>query len=111
MKQPAGKDFSLLQLTMSQFVRMVGPWGSLNNQNLAIHMKQNIPMFLLGLSLVTLGLVPAQGAVQILGDNYNVTGSGSGFALGSGVNSGINPPTTRLTGTAAANLRYINTGI
>lgn len=44
----------------------------------------------------------------IVADNFNVTGSGTGFALGSGVNSGINPPTTRLTGTAAANLRYIS---
>ena len=33
-----------------------------------------------------------------------------GFALNTGINSGINPPTTRLTGTAAASLRYINTG-
>ncbi|MDB6057887.1 MAG: phosphohydrolase, partial [Verrucomicrobiales bacterium] len=44
----------------------------------------------------------------IVADNFNVTASGTGFALGSGVNSGINPPTTRLTGTAAANLRYIS---
>src|SRR4051794_9229514 len=46
----------------------------------------------------------------IVADAYNVTGTGSGFALNTGVNSGINPPTTRLTGTAKANLRYINTG-
>ncbi len=50
---------------------------------------------------------PAQGATLILADDYNVTGTGSGFALNTGVNSGINPPTTRLTGTAAGNLRYI----
>ena len=43
----------------------------------------------------------------ILGDDYNVAGSGTGFVLGSGVNSGINPPTTRMTGSAAANMRYI----
>jgi endonuclease/exonuclease/phosphatase family metal-dependent hydrolase len=49
-------------------------------------------------------------AATIIADNYNVTGSGSGFALASGVNTGINPPTTRLTGSAAANLRYISTG-
>jgi endonuclease/exonuclease/phosphatase family metal-dependent hydrolase len=49
-------------------------------------------------------------AVEIIADNYNATGSGSGFAPGAGVNSGINPPTTRLAGTAAANLRYIQTG-
>ena len=47
---------------------------------------------------------------EIIGDNFNVTGSGSGFALGSGANSGINPPTTRLTGAAASGLRYMNTG-
>ncbi len=46
----------------------------------------------------------------VIKDAYNVTGSGSGFALDSGINSGINPPTTRLTGSAAANLRYLNTG-
>src|SRR3954454_9898124 len=45
----------------------------------------------------------------IVSDTYNVTGSGTGFALNTGVNSGINPPTTRLTGSAKANLRYINT--
>ncbi len=43
----------------------------------------------------------------IIADNYNVANVGSGFALGEGVNSGINPPTTRLTGTAADGLRYI----
>jgi hypothetical protein len=52
----------------------------------------------------------ARGATLIIGDNHTVTGTGSGFALNAGINSGINPPTTRLTGTAAANLRYINTG-
>jgi endonuclease/exonuclease/phosphatase family metal-dependent hydrolase len=47
---------------------------------------------------------------NIISDNYNVTATNSGFALNTGVNTGINPPTTRLTGTAKANLRYINTG-
>src|ERR1044071_4526999 len=45
----------------------------------------------------------------IVADDYNVTGSGTGFALDNGVNSGINPPTTRLTGTAASGMRYIQT--
>jgi hypothetical protein len=49
-------------------------------------------------------------AVTLVGDAYNVTGSGSGFALSTGVNTGINPPTTRLTGPLAPGLRYINTG-
>ena len=62
-----------------------------------------------GLALALLAGVQVQGAT-IISDNYNVTGSGSGFALGSGINSGINPPTTRLGGSAASGLRYINTG-
>lgn len=44
----------------------------------------------------------------IIADNYNVANVGSGFLLGEGVNSGINPPTTRLTGTAVDDLRYIS---
>ena len=48
-------------------------------------------------------------AATLIADAYNVTGSGSGFALGSGASS-INPPTTRLTGSLAPGLRYINTG-
>lgn len=56
-------------------------------------------------------LLLASTAVQaqvIIADNYNVVNVNNGFLLGEGVNSGINPPTTRLTGTAAADLRYIN---
>ncbi|MFN7138514.1 MAG: hypothetical protein ACK4UN_04155 [Limisphaerales bacterium] len=52
----------------------------------------------------------AQGATLLVNDNYNVTGSGSGFALTKGANSGINPPTTRLTGSLSPGLRYIHTG-
>src|SRR4051812_19991861 len=63
-------------------------------------------------SLILLVLVlPFHGSsVQIVGDKYDVTGSGSGFALNTGINSGINPPTTRLTGSSASGLRYTNTG-
>jgi len=51
-------------------------------------------------------VAPAQ---TIIADDYNVANvDPHGFALGTGVNSGINPPTTRLTGTAADGLRYIN---
>ena len=50
------------------------------------------------------------GVATVVSDSYNVTASGTGFALNAGVNTGINPPTTRLTGSAAANLRYVNTG-
>ena len=63
---------------------------------------------MLGLSGVLIGNV-SRGVTTIVSDSYNVTGSGSGFALDTGVNTGINPPATRLTGTAAANLRYIST--
>ena len=59
------------------------------------------------LAIVSSGWMSVSSAQVIIADNYNVTGSGTGFALNAGVNSGINPPTTRLTGTAAANLRYI----
>ncbi len=59
-----------------------------------------------GLLLAALGGRLASAQTLIISDQYNVANSGSGFALGSGVNSGINPPTTRLTGTQAANLRY-----
>jgi autotransporter-associated beta strand protein len=54
------------------------------------------------------------GETLVINDDYNVTPdptSLTGFSLGKGVNTGINPPTTtRLTGTApsSANLRYIN---
>ncbi|MDB6029248.1 MAG: phosphohydrolase [Verrucomicrobiales bacterium] len=46
----------------------------------------------------------------IISDDYNVGVNGTGFSLNNGVNSGINPPTTRLTGTVAPGLRYISTG-
>ena len=62
---------------------------------------------LAGLLLTVFGWQAASAATQIIGDTYDVTGSGSGFTLGSGLNSGINPPTTRLTGTAKEGLRYI----
>lgn len=64
--------------------------------------------FMLGLSGV-LVCNNSRGVTTIISDTYNVAGSGSGFALNAGINTGINPPTTRLTGTAKANLRYIPT--
>jgi hypothetical protein len=46
----------------------------------------------------------------IIADNYNVAGSGTGFNLNTGANSGVNPPTTtRLAGSDAADLRYYTT--
>ena len=59
-------------------------------------------------AVLILACLAAQGQ-SIIADNYDVTGSGTGFTLGSGVNSGINPPTTRLTGSTAANMRYLYT--
>ena len=50
-----------------------------------------------------------QAQMLVISDNYNVATSGTGFALGSGVNAGINPPLTRLTGAASSELRYIQT--
>ncbi len=57
-------------------------------------------------------LVTGNGFSQttVVSDNYNVTTSGTGFGLGFGVNTLINPGVTnRITGTAAPTLRYIQT--
>lgn len=71
---------------------------------------KSTPRFLApSLLLATLLGMSAFGQTTIISDNYNVTTSGTGFALGAGVNTGITPPTTRLTGTAAPNLRYYQT--
>lgn len=56
----------------------------------------------------------ASGAVAraqlLVADDYGAANVNSGFALGEGVNSGINPPdTTRLAGSAASGLRYVYT--
>ena len=72
-------------------------------------MKRKFLFFLAGVLLAVLAVGSAFGATTIISDNYNVTTTTTGFALDNGVNYGINPPTTRLTGTAAANLRYIQT--
>ncbi len=45
----------------------------------------------------------------LISDTFTIANSGSGFGLGSGANSGINPPTTRLTGSLAPNMRYLVT--
>ncbi len=66
-------------------------------------MKKVVYVFL------TLALCLSATAQPIISDNFNATSSGTGFSLNQGVNSGINPPATRLTGTASANLRYIPT--
>lgn len=70
-------------------------------------------MFMAGFIMAVLASAPARGATVIIGDNYDVTGDGTGFTLNKGVNTGINPngnpPTTRLTGSAASGLRYIQT--
>jgi autotransporter-associated beta strand protein len=71
-------------------------------------MKSTHSIFL-ATALAVLGVCTAQSQVVVVSDNYNTNTSGTGFALGSGVNTGINPPTTRITGTAAPNLRYLQT--
>ena len=62
------------------------------------------------LALLLLAITkPAQGQI-VLADNYDVIGNGDGFALDAGLNSGINPPATRLTGSvtgSATDLRYV----
>lgn len=46
----------------------------------------------------------------VIADNYNAnSGTTRGFVLGEGINFNINPPTTRLTGTAAGGLSYLYT--
>ena len=53
----------------------------------------------------------ALGATTIISDTFSAVNMASGFLPGAGINSDINPPTnTRLTGTTAANLRYIRRG-
>ncbi len=72
-----------------------------------------MPIKNLGISAVLLLAITAtmQGQI-VIADNYDVAGIGDGFALGSGINSGINPPESRLTGSVtgtATTLRYIAT--
>src|SRR3954452_13383934 len=69
-------------------------------------MKKNNHFLFAGTLLIAVG-GSAFGQTNIISDNYDVTTTTTGFALNTGVNFSINPPsTTRLTGTAAANLRY-----
>lgn len=84
---------------------MCGFSKSLQSKGMKLH--QVLKAF--GLLVTLTGVIASHAATVIVSDNYNVTGTGSGFALNNGVNAGINPPTTRLTGSAAANLRYILT--
>jgi endonuclease/exonuclease/phosphatase family metal-dependent hydrolase len=51
----------------------------------------------------------SRAVTTIISDTFNISDTNSGFALNMGVNAGINPPATRLTGTSKANLRYIQT--
>lgn len=64
------------------------------------------------LALLLLAITGSAQGQLVLGDNYDVAGNGDGFLLGSGLNSGINPPATRLTGSltsTATDLRYVAT--
>ena len=71
-------------------------------------MRNKSVTLLNGLLLAALAVGTAR-SQTILSDNYGAVNVNSGFALGEGVNTDINPPTTRLTGTAAADLRYLQT--
>ncbi len=71
--------------------------------------KRNLT-FLATLLVAVLAVGFAFGQTTIISDDCTTANTNSGFALGEGVNSGINPPdNTRLTGTAVANLRYYQT--
>src|SRR6188768_778050 len=64
------------------------------------------------LALLLLTITGTTHGQIVLADDYDVIGNGDGFALGAGLNSGINPPATRLTGSVtgtATDLRYIQT--
>ena len=55
-------------------------------------------------------LVPVVfGQTTIIRDDYNASGRGTGFLLNQGINSGIHPPATRLTGSAAPRITYLYT--
>ncbi len=72
------------------------------------NMKIGFPLICLTMALAASSL---SGATVIITDSFTATNVGSGFLLGQGVNSDINPPTTtRLTGTAIADLYYIRKG-
>src|SRR5688572_24344914 len=75
-------------------------------------MRMNPATLLTGLFLATFAVGTVRSQTVIVSDNYNVSTATTGFALDTGVNFGINPPiVTRLTGTAAANLRYLQTAV
>jgi hypothetical protein len=67
---------------------------------------------LTGLSFTAFALGTAFGATVIVSDDFTAVNVNSGFLPGEGLNSGIDPANsiTRLTGTAAANLRYLKRG-
>lgn len=55
--------------------------------------------------------IPAFARHLVVADNYNIIGNGTGFGLSAGINSGISPPRTRLSGAVNLNLRYIPTTV
>ena len=70
-------------------------------------MKRTNRLLLACFACFTLALPGARGATLIMSDNFDVVNSGTGFALNTGVNTGINPPTsTRLVGSVVAAARY-----
>ncbi len=71
-------------------------------------MKMKNITLVAGLAVTLVSGSFAQGQT-LVSDNYQITTVSNGFALGEGVNTGIVPPATRMTGTIAENLRYIKT--
>src|SRR5215203_1272967 len=63
----------------------------------------------LALFLILLTIISSAPAQVIISDDYNITTVNEGFVLGNGGNTGINPPTNRMTGAVAADLRYYQT--
>ena len=61
------------------------------------------------MSLTLAGEIHAAETI-IIADDFNVVGEGHGFALDSGINTGISSGKTRLVGVAANGLHYIQTG-
>lgn len=70
-------------------------------------MTRRLRTLIAGAALLTCITSSAPGQTLIISDTYDSPNVNSGFVLGEGINSGIIPPVTRLTGTAKDGLRYL----
>ncbi len=86
------------------------PILSVSNRPMNLKMKLFHKLHLMAGLIPGLLSASAFGNTIVISDNFNIGGdsAATGFAFDEGVNQGINPPTTRLTGTAKENLRYFN---